>query len=105
MHVFISLALFVDSIYMILLDNSFVKFNDDVRRGNLDLLLTKPISSMFTLGSQRMSATHFSCFFITGRWFNLGLSSVSHFCLKNYSSASRPSNNWSKLGCILARGS
>lgn len=66
MRVFIFLALFVDSIYMILWDSNFVKFNDDVRRGNLDLLLTKPINSMFMLSSQRLSTTHFPCFFITG---------------------------------------
>lgn len=66
MRVFIFLALFVDSIYMILWDSNFVKFNDDVRKGNLDLLLTKPINSMFMLSSQRLSTTHFPCFFITG---------------------------------------
>ncbi len=65
MRVFIFLALFVDSIYMILWDSNFVKFNDDVRKGNLDLLLTKPINSMFMLSSQRLSTTHFPCFFIT----------------------------------------
>lgn len=66
MRVFIFLALFVDSIYMILWDANFVKFNDDVRKGNLDLLLTKPINSMFMLSSQKMSITHIPCFFITG---------------------------------------
>lgn len=65
MRVFIFLALFVDSIYMILWDSNFVKFNDDVRKGNLDLLLTKPINSMFMLSSQKLSTTHFPCFFIT----------------------------------------
>ncbi len=66
MRVFIFLALFVDSIYMILWDPNFSKFNDDVRKGNLDLLLTKPINAMFMLSSQKMAITHFPCFFITG---------------------------------------
>lgn len=66
MRVFVFLALFVDSIYMILWDSNFVKFNEDVRRGQLDLLLTKPVNSIFMLSSQKMSISHFPCFFITG---------------------------------------
>lgn len=65
MRVFIFLALFVDSIYMILWDTNFGKFNDDVRRGNLDLLLTKPVNSMFMLSSQKISISHIPCLIIT----------------------------------------
>lgn len=66
MRVFVFLALFVDSIYMILWDPNFVKFNDDIRRGQLDLFLTKPVNSIFMLSSQRLSISHFPCLFITG---------------------------------------
>lgn len=66
MRVFIFLALFVDSIYMILWDPNFAKFADDLRMGNLDLLLTKPINELFMLTSQRISISHLPCFFITG---------------------------------------
>ena len=66
MRVFMFLALFVDSIYMILWDSNFTKFHDEVRKGSLDLLLTKPINSMFMLSSQKMSISHIPCFFITG---------------------------------------
>lgn len=65
MRVFIFLVLFVDSIYMILWDPSFTVFTDNVRKGGLDLLLTKPINSMFMLSSQRISISHLPCFFIT----------------------------------------
>lgn len=65
MRVFIFLVLFVDSIYMILWDPSFAAFTDNVRKGGLDLLLTKPINSMFMLSSQRISISHIPCFFIT----------------------------------------
>ncbi len=66
MRVFIFLALFVDSIYMILWDTNFAKFAEDLRKGNLDLLLTKPINDMFMLTSQKVSISHLPCFFITG---------------------------------------
>jgi ABC-2 type transport system permease protein len=65
MRVFMFLALFVDSIYMILWDSNFTKFNDDVRKGQLDLLLTKPVNSMFMTSSQKMSISHIPCLFIT----------------------------------------
>jgi ABC-2 type transport system permease protein len=65
MLVFMFLALFVDSIYMILWDSNFSKFNEDVRKGQLDLLLTKPVNSMFMTSSQKISISHLPCFFIT----------------------------------------
>lgn len=65
MRVFIFLALFVDSIYMILWDPNFVKFAEDLRKGNLDLLLTKPVDEIFMLTSQKISISHIPCFFIT----------------------------------------
>lgn len=65
MRVFIFLVLFVDSIYMILWDPNFVVFTDNVRKGTLDLLLMKPINSMFMLSSQRVSVSHIPCFLIT----------------------------------------
>ena len=66
MRVFVFLALFVDSIYMILWDPNFSKFNDEVRKGSLDLLLTKPINSIFMVSSQKVSVSHIPCLLITG---------------------------------------
>lgn len=65
MRVFVFLVLFVDSIYMILWDPNFSIFTDNVRKGTLDLLLMKPVNSMFMLSSQRLSISHIPCFFIT----------------------------------------
>ena len=65
MRVFIFLVLFIDSIYMILWDPSFSIFTENVRKGTLDLLLMKPINSMFMLSSQRVSVSHIPCFLIT----------------------------------------
>lgn len=66
MRVFVFLALFIDSIYMILWDPNFSKFNDEVRKGGLDLLLTKPVNSIFMISSQKISVSHIPCLFITG---------------------------------------
>lgn len=66
MRVFIFLALFVDSIYMIFWDPNFGKFAEDLRKGNLDLVLTKPVNSIFIVSSQKISISHLPCLFITG---------------------------------------
>ncbi len=79
MQVFVFLALFIDSIYMILWDPNFSKFNDEVRKGSLDLLLTKPINSMFMISSQKISISHIPCLIITGSGLIWALNQISNF--------------------------
>ncbi len=79
MRVFLFLVLFVDSIYMILWDPNFTAFTDNVRKGSLDLLLMKPINSMFMLSSQRISVSHIPCFFITAGGLVWALSQLDSF--------------------------
>jgi ABC-2 type transport system permease protein len=79
MRVFVFLVLFVDSIYMILWDSNFSAFTENVRRGSLDLLLMKPINSMFMLSSQRISVSHIPCFFITGAGLVWSLTQIPDF--------------------------
>lgn len=79
MRVFVFLALFVDSIYMILWDPNFSKFNDEVRKGSLDLLLTKPINSMFMISSQKISISHIPCLFLTGSGLIWALMQIPEF--------------------------
>jgi ABC-2 type transport system permease protein len=88
MRVFIFLVLFIDSIYMILWDPNFSSFTDNVRKGTLDLLLMKPINSMFMLSSQRISVSHIPCFFITFGGFIWALNQLPDF-------------NWLKLLWLL----
>ncbi|MCC2679927.1 MAG: hypothetical protein K0R29_2503 [Pseudobdellovibrio sp.] len=88
MRVFIFLVLFVDSIYMILWDPNFSSFTDNVRKGSLDLLLMKPINSMFMLSSQRISVSHLPCLFITGAGLIWALAQLPDF-------------NWLKLLWLL----
>ncbi len=65
MRVFVFLGLFVDSIYMILWNDNFSQFSEDIRKGQLDLLLTKPVNALFMLTTKKISITHIPCFFIT----------------------------------------
>ena len=79
MRVFIFLVLFIDSIYMILWDTNFSAFTDNVRKGSLDLLLMKPINSMFMLSSQKISVSHIPCLFITGAGLIWSLTQIGDF--------------------------
>lgn len=79
MRVFIFLVLFVDSIYMILWDPNFSSFTENVRKGTLDLLLVKPINSMFMLSSQKVSISHIPCLFITGAGFIWAVNQIPDF--------------------------
>jgi len=54
-RVFLGLLFLVDSLYMILFHDNLEKMSDKVRRGELDMLLTKPISSQFLISIQRMA--------------------------------------------------
>lgn len=79
MRVFIFLVLFVDSIYMILWDSNFSAFTENVRKGTLDLLLVKPVNSMFMLSSQKISISHIPCLFITGAGFLWAIAQIPDF--------------------------
>lgn len=79
MRVFIILFLFVDAIYMFLWDQNFIAFNDNVRKGGLDLLLMKPIDSLFMISSQKMSVSHIPTFLITGGGLIWAVSQIPDF--------------------------
>lgn len=79
MRVFIFLVLFVDSIYMILWDANFTSFTDNVRKGTLDLLLVKPVNSMFMLSSQKISISHLPCLLLTAAGFIWAILQIPDF--------------------------
>lgn len=69
---FTSLAFFVDILFMTLFATNFWEFSTDLRMGNLDFVLTKPVSSLFMVFCRRISAGGL----ITSAW---GLGSVVYF--------------------------
>lgn len=54
-RIFLSLLFIVDAFYMIFFHDNLERLSDRVRKGELDLLLVKPISSQFMISFQRMS--------------------------------------------------
>lgn len=54
-RVFLGMVFVIDAIYMVILHENFEKFSDRVRKGELDLLLAKPVNSQFMVSLQRSS--------------------------------------------------
>jgi ABC-2 type transport system permease protein len=54
-RVFLGVLFFVDAIYMILFSENLDRMSEKVRKGELDLLLAKPVSSQFMISCQRVN--------------------------------------------------
>ncbi len=59
MRVFLAILFFVDSFYMVFYQENLDRFSDKVRKGELDLLLTKPIEPQFLVSFQKMAVASF----------------------------------------------
>ncbi len=54
-RVFLGMLFVVDAFYMIIFSENLDKISERVRKGELDLLLTKPLNSQFMLSCQRIN--------------------------------------------------
>jgi len=54
-RVFLGIVFVVDAFYMIMFHDNLDRMNTSIRKGDLDLLLVKPVSSQFMLSCQRIS--------------------------------------------------
>ncbi len=57
-RVFMAILFIVDAVYMILFSENLDRLSDRVRRGDLDLLLSKPVNSQFMMSTQRMNSAY-----------------------------------------------
>jgi ABC-2 type transport system permease protein len=67
-RVFLGVLLVVDSTYMILFSENLDRFSDKVRRGDLDLLLAKPVNSQFMMSFGKIATTFLTNWLITFAW-------------------------------------
>lgn len=68
-RVFLGVLFIVDALYMIFLQENLDRFSEKVRKGELDLLLTKPINSQFMISFQRVSVSCIGNLMIATGWF------------------------------------
>ncbi|MES2856289.1 MAG: ABC-2 family transporter protein [Bdellovibrionota bacterium] len=67
-RVFMGILFVVDALYMLLFSENLDQFNDRVRKGDLDLLLSKPVNSQFMISVQKMSTAYLINFFLALGW-------------------------------------
>lgn len=78
-RVFLGMIFVVDAIYMVLLHDNLDRFSDKVRKGELDLLLAKPINSQFMVSLNRASTALLGNFTIAVSWLSWSLWQLPDF--------------------------
>lgn len=75
-RVFMGVLFLVDSFWMLIFQENLDKLSDKVRKGELDLLLAKPVNSQFMLSFQRLSTPYVFNIFITSTYLVYALSKI-----------------------------
>jgi ABC-2 type transport system permease protein len=68
MRVFMGVLFVTDALWMMLFSENLDRLSDKVRRGDLDLLLVKPVNSQFMMSLQRMNPAYLLNFFLVLIW-------------------------------------
>lgn len=88
MRVFMGCLFLVDSFWMLIFQENLDKFSDKIRKGELDLLLAKPVNSQFMMSFQRFSTPYVINIVITMSYLIFALSKIPDF-------------NWAKLAFLV----
>ncbi len=78
-RVFLGVLFVVDAFYMILFRENLDKMSDRVRKGELDLLLAKPVNSQFMLSCQRINTAIFGNLILGTSWLIYSLQGLPDF--------------------------
>jgi ABC-2 type transport system permease protein len=73
-RVFMGLLFVVDACWMMLFSENLDRFSEKVRKGDLDLLLTKPVNSQFMMSFQRFNTAYIGNIIIASSWLIYALS-------------------------------
>lgn len=79
MRVFLGVVFVVDGLYMIILSENLDQFSEKVRKGDLDLLLAKPVNSQFMISLQKASTAAVGNLLIATSWFIYSLIQMPDF--------------------------
>lgn len=79
MRVFLGLLFVIDAIYMIIIHENLDNISEKVRKGDLDLLLAKPVNSQFMLTLQKANTAIFGNLILGFAWLFYALNGLSDF--------------------------
>lgn len=78
-RVFLGIIFVVDAFYMIFVSENLDRFSEKVRKGDLDLLLTKPVNSQFMVSLQRANTAILGNLLMGLSWLTWALLSLPEF--------------------------
>ena len=78
-RVFLGMLFIVDAFYMIFFSDNLDKISERVRKGELDLLLTKPLNSQFMLSCQRINTAIIGNLILGSLWLAFSLAALPDF--------------------------
>ena len=84
MRVFLGVVFVVDAFYMIIFHDNLDRMSYLIRKGELDLLLAKPINSQFILSCQRISTALVGNLMIAIAWLSFALWSYPDFRIERF---------------------
>jgi ABC-2 type transport system permease protein len=67
-RVFLGMLFVVDALYMIIFHDNLDHMSEKVRKGELDLLLTKPVNSQFMVSLQKVLISQTTCLTVSLLW-------------------------------------
>ena len=79
MRVFLGLLFVIDALYMIIIHENLDNISEKVRKGDLDLLLAKPVNSQFMLTLQKANTALFGNLILGVAWLLYALSDLPNF--------------------------
>lgn len=78
-RVFLGFVFLIDAFYMIILSENMDRINDRVRKGEMDLLLAKPVNSQFMMSCQRATTAILGNLLMALGWFAWSISKLPSF--------------------------
>lgn len=79
MRVFLGLLFVIDALYMIIIHENLENISEKVRKGDLDLLLAKPVNSQFMITLQKANTAIFGNLLLGTGWLFYALSGLDDF--------------------------
>lgn len=79
MRVFLGLLFVIDGFYMIIIHENLENMSEKVRKGDLDLLLAKPINSQFMITLQKANTAIIGNLLLGTGWLLYSLAGLDHF--------------------------
>lgn len=79
MRVFLGILFVVDALCMLIYNESIDNFSEKIRKGDLDLLLVKPVNSQFMISLQKASTAYLGNLLLSIAWLTWALLRIPDF--------------------------